>query len=266
MMSWAPVNRFIRLLNSIAPGLSQEAQLEALFIAFEASPEVFETRLSCLSEKRKQELRSALEMARHYALYKERASALRRLQGDSVQFPWTLLQSLSPEIRLEAREWLGFWAQHRQGHWSQVQWVERGVRTHVNFEASDFFARCLPLRPKALVLVHNHPSGNTEPSWMDLRLTRQVGRLAHDLGIELKGHWIVGPHSETWIPLELPLEPPLTSPVPSVASLRSSASAHWSPSSPLKQKSWSSNTRRSQTKTSGALGLPSVAWKELGSK
>ena len=103
-------------------------------------------------------------------------------------------------IRLEPREWIGFWAQYRQGHWSALEWVERGVRTHVNFDSGEFFARLLATRPRAFVLVHNHPSGVTRPSWVDYRLTERVGTMARQFGIELKGHWIVGPHSEDWIP------------------------------------------------------------------
>ena len=101
--------------------------------------------------------------------------------------------------QLEAREWIGFWVQYRQGNWSGLEIVERGVRTHVKFDASEFFARLLATRPRAFMLVHNHPSGVTTPSWTDYRLTARIGALARQFGIELRGHWIVGPHSEEWI-------------------------------------------------------------------
>jgi DNA repair protein RadC len=192
---------FEKITPQFAPGLTRSAQLEAFFQSYELGPDLLTTRLSQLSSAERQTLLEAMELARHYAAYREQAAQARRLE-EKHEFPFHLLRSLTPAIRSEAREWIGFWAQYRQGHWSEVQWVERGVRTHVNFEASELFARCLPLRPRALVLVHNHPSGQTEPSWVDLRLTRQVGELAQHLGIELKGHWIVGPHSETWLPLQ----------------------------------------------------------------
>jgi hypothetical protein len=191
------------VLDSLAPGLTRKAQLEVLFQTYELGPDLLQTRLRALDGApdgaQGDFLIHSLELARDYCIYREQASSQKRVLA-RTHFPWNLIRDLPPQIRAEAREWLGFWAQGRQGHWSDVQWVERGVRTHVNFEARELFARCLPLRPRALVLVHNHPSGNTEPSWIDLQLTRQVGTLALHLGIELKGHWIVGPHSETWIP------------------------------------------------------------------
>lgn len=189
------------LLSNFAPGLTRTAQLQAFFQCYELGPELLATRLGMLKPRDRDALLRAMDLARQYALFREKAAQVERMR-EKQDFPWNLIRDLDPTIRNEAREWLGFWAQYRQGHWSELQWVERGVRTHVNFEASELFARCLPLRPRAIVLVHNHPSGQTEPSWVDLKLTRQVGELAQHLGIELKGHWIVGPHSETWIPLQ----------------------------------------------------------------
>ncbi|MFN7685276.1 MAG: JAB domain-containing protein [Oligoflexia bacterium] len=193
------------LFKQLAPGLTRSAQLEVLFQSYELAPDVFLTRLESLRPSKRKWVISALELARQYCIYRERAGQHDRTL-EKQGFHWHLVRNLDPQIRAEAREWLGFWAQSRQGSWTELQWVERGVRTHVNFEASELFARALPLRPRALVLIHNHPSGNTEPSWVDQELTHRVGALAGHLGIELKGHWIVGPGSETWLPFQLRIQ------------------------------------------------------------
>ena len=44
----------------------------------------------------------------------------------------------------------------------------------------------------ALVIVHNHPSGNTSPSEADLRLTKRVAAAAQILRIKFLDHVIVG--------------------------------------------------------------------------
>ncbi|WP_347304241.1 DNA repair protein RadC [Croceibacterium sp. TMG7-5b_MA50] len=44
----------------------------------------------------------------------------------------------------------------------------------------------------ALILVHNHPSGNPEPSRADIELTHQIADVAHAMGITLHDHVIVG--------------------------------------------------------------------------
>jgi DNA repair protein RadC len=174
--------------------------VHALFSSYDLNPELFERRCQGLPERHRRRLTSVLRIARDYALFRERAYQQDRESPPEAQSDrFMLLRTLPVEARHEAREWIGFWAQFRQGHWSDLEWVERGVRTHVNFDTPEFFARLLVLRPKSFILIHNHPSGRTEPSWMDHQLTHRLAVLAAQFGIELLGHWIVGPHSETWI-------------------------------------------------------------------
>jgi len=195
-----------KLFSELAHGLSAPSQVHALFSSYELNPELFERRLETLSPGLRRRLGSTLAIAREYALFRERAFQDGREETDSdfdvEPEERELLRRMPPEARLEAREWIGFWAQFRHGNWSELEWVERGVRTHVNFDSSEFFARLLATRPRAFVLVHNHPSGMTTPSWVDYRLTERISAMARQFGIELKGHWIVGPHSEDWIPAD----------------------------------------------------------------
>ena len=51
----------------------------------------------------------------------------------------------------------------------------------------------------ALVLAHNHPSGDPEPSDDDVRLTRRLQRCGETLGIELLDHLVIG--DERWVSL-----------------------------------------------------------------
>jgi DNA repair protein RadC len=44
----------------------------------------------------------------------------------------------------------------------------------------------------AFVLVHNHPSGNTSPSEVDLQLTKRLATAAQLLQINFLDHVIVG--------------------------------------------------------------------------
>jgi DNA repair protein RadC len=43
-----------------------------------------------------------------------------------------------------------------------------------------------------VVLLHNHPSGNPEPSSADLAVTLRIRRLGDELGIILLDHIIIG--------------------------------------------------------------------------
>jgi len=52
--------------------------------------------------------------------------------------------------------------------------------------------RALELSATALILVHNHPSGDPTPSQADIEMTRQVAQVARTLGIQVLDHVIVG--------------------------------------------------------------------------
>ena len=44
----------------------------------------------------------------------------------------------------------------------------------------------------ALILVHNHPSGDPSPSSADVQMTRAIADIATPLGITLHDHIIIG--------------------------------------------------------------------------
>ena len=51
-----------------------------------------------------------------------------------------------------------------------------------------------PRAPTALVLVHNHPSGDPTPSTADIRMTHEIIGIAKPMGIAIHDHLIVGRH------------------------------------------------------------------------
>jgi DNA repair protein RadC len=52
--------------------------------------------------------------------------------------------------------------------------------------------RALELGAAAIIMVHNHPSGDPTPSRADIEMTREVGKVLGTLGIQLHDHVIVG--------------------------------------------------------------------------
>jgi len=69
--------------------------------------------------------------------------------------------------------------------------VHFGTTTHTTVGISDVFKAAILSNANGIVLVHNHPSGQLEPSRDDLRLTRRVKEAGEILGIELLDHVIV---------------------------------------------------------------------------
>ena len=52
--------------------------------------------------------------------------------------------------------------------------------------------RALELSATAVILVHNHPSGDPTPSQADIRMTKAIIDIAGPLGISVHDHIIVG--------------------------------------------------------------------------
>jgi hypothetical protein len=140
-------------------------------------------------------------MARRYALFREnrRSESPTAKSQSLLQVAKTALSRVPDPWRKEVQEWLGFIPCYRTGEVGQLCIVERGVRTHVNIEPVELFARILALRPQGFVLVHNHPSGDLTPSLPDQEITERVAALARPFGIRMLGHWIVTAQGETWI-------------------------------------------------------------------
>jgi DNA repair protein RadC len=57
--------------------------------------------------------------------------------------------------------------------------------------------RALELSATAIILVHNHPSGDPTPSHADIEMTKQVASVAKPLGVLLYDHIIVGKEGHT---------------------------------------------------------------------
>lgn len=69
---------------------------------------------------------------------------------------------------------------------------QTGTVDHTPVYPREVMKRALELAASALILVHNHPSGNTEPSSADIRMTNDLVDIARPLGIVIHDHVIVG--------------------------------------------------------------------------
>ena len=68
----------------------------------------------------------------------------------------------------------------------------RGTVNHTPVYPREVVKRALELHASSLILVHNHPSGNPEPSRDDIEMTQQVKQAAAALSITLQDHLIIG--------------------------------------------------------------------------
>ena len=69
---------------------------------------------------------------------------------------------------------------------------QRGTIDHTPVYPREVIKRTLELSATALILVHNHPSGDPSPSTADVQMTRQIIEVARPLGVSVHDHIIIG--------------------------------------------------------------------------
>jgi DNA repair protein RadC len=69
---------------------------------------------------------------------------------------------------------------------------QKGTVNHTPVYVREVVKRALELGASAIVMCHNHPSGDPSPSKDDIAMTREVAAAADKLGIALHDHLIIG--------------------------------------------------------------------------
>src|SRR5580700_10352477 len=74
---------------------------------------------------------------------------------------------------------------------------QRGTIDHTPVYTREVIKRALELGASALILVHNHPSGDPTPSKADIAVTRDIVNAAKPLGVTVHDHIIIGRNRHT---------------------------------------------------------------------
>jgi DNA repair protein RadC len=73
-----------------------------------------------------------------------------------------------------------------------MQVLSQGTLDCILVHARSVFRRAIAINAASVILAHNHPSGNPDPSEADIRVTRELVRAGQLLRIELVDHVILG--------------------------------------------------------------------------
>lgn len=68
--------------------------------------------------------------------------------------------------------------------------ISTGSQDHALADARVIFRNALMLGAAAIIIAHNHPSGNTTPSQHDIDITRQLGQAGELMNVPLLDHVI----------------------------------------------------------------------------
>ncbi len=72
------------------------------------------------------------------------------------------------------------------------EFIAEGTVDHAPVYPREVVRRALELSASAMILVHNHPSGDPEPSRADIEMTRQIVDAARLFSLQVHDHLVIG--------------------------------------------------------------------------
>lgn len=126
-----------------------------------------------------------------------RAAALRLMRGEVLERPvlssWSqVLDYCRASMGFEAKEQFRILFLDKRNQIIADEVQQRGTVDHTPVYVREVVKRALELSATAIVLVHNHPSGDPTPSRADIEMTKQIVAAAKPLGVLIHDHIIVG--------------------------------------------------------------------------
>lgn len=130
-------------------------------------------------------LKSAFELARRMA---------RELRGDTplLDNPERVAEYLREETRHYEVEQFKILLLNTRRKLIRAESVAKGTLDSVIIHPREVFKSAIAANASAIVLVHNHPSGDPTPSEADIKITRDLIRAGQLLKIEVLDHVILG--------------------------------------------------------------------------
>ncbi|NLF72370.1 MAG: JAB domain-containing protein [Candidatus Anammoximicrobium sp.] len=91
-----------------------------------------------------------------------------------------------------------FWALFldTKGHILRIELVTLGLLDQTMVHPREVFRPAIGISAKSVILCHNHPSGDPEPSDKDIQLTRRLIEAGKLLDVRVLDHVIIGEGSE----------------------------------------------------------------------
>jgi DNA repair protein RadC len=126
-----------------------------------------------------------------------RAAALRLMRGEVLERPvlasWSqVFDYCRASMGFEAKEQFRILFLDKRNQIIADEVQQTGTVDHTPVYVREVVKRALELSSTAIVLVHNHPSGDPTPSRADIEMTKQIVGAAKNLGIVVHDHIIVG--------------------------------------------------------------------------
>ena len=138
-------------------------------------------------------MNGSLRMSRPatYTVSAVRRRKRRPQRAPQIQEPKDVYNLISPLIRDGAQEYFYGVYLNTKNRVLAVELISVGTLNASLVHPREVFAPAFHLRAASIVVAHNHPSGDPEPSIDDLAITRRLQEGGNLLGIDVLDHVIV---------------------------------------------------------------------------
>lgn len=184
--------------KSMVAGMMSNAQLVALLIGVDEQtgasivadglrsiPEIRARKGSGLSEHRVAKLHAALELGTRLATEGRPSRPQFRTPADTGRY-------LLPRYAAKPVEMFGLLSVDIRHRLKREDVISVGCLSSSLVHPREVFKAALDARAAAVILFHNHPSGDPEPSAEDIALTRRLSSVGTLMGMEVLDHVVVG--------------------------------------------------------------------------
>jgi len=131
--------------------------------------------------------KEVMELAEHYVAE----------ENPKLSSPKPVAEFLRPLMQDLRQEEVWMLALDTRNQVVHFQMVTRGLLTTSQVHPREVFRPAIVHSAARIILAHNHPSGDPEPSKQDIAVTETILKAGEIVGIPLVDHMIIGKSSET---------------------------------------------------------------------
>jgi len=109
-----------------------------------------------------------------------------------IKSPDDMAQVVMNELRLETKELVKLVMLNNRNQIIKMIEIASGGNNFANFSVSEILGEALKSKTPKIILIHNHPSGNPEPSEKDIEITKVLYNACQFVGLQLIDHIVIG--------------------------------------------------------------------------
>lgn len=110
----------------------------------------------------------------------------------TIKQPYDLAKILMSELKFEKSEKVKLIILNNKNEVQKIKEIATGGSNFANVSIKDILSEPIKMKAPKIILVHNHPSGDSTPSNQDRVFTEQLYEISELMGIQLVDHLVIG--------------------------------------------------------------------------